>query len=228
MSEKNKKRDTKNPEVVNEPKKKNRDLLEELNLQWLRELEAEFRGGSDRAVAILSASILDELLQELFQMYFLSDRKRVNALFGGGTQPLATFSAKIELAYCLGLVSQDEYRLLTAIKKIRNDFAHKIHDVSFDTSPIRERCMNLSLPAAIVYNTASTRHRFRQTIIYLGFNLIVRASQAEKRRCQAPEDISTLLVQYTHIFQQRAVSGESSDQLDVIPADIQSAELLSE
>lgn len=48
--------------------------------------------------------------------------------------PLSTLSAKIEMSYALGLVTEKMRKQLLMLKKIRNDFAHDNEVVAF-TSP---------------------------------------------------------------------------------------------
>lgn len=59
---------------------------------------------------------------------------------------LGTFSAKIGLAYCMGLISENEHRLLQTIRKIRNSFAHGTCTVAFSCSDsIKDLVSNLSI-----------------------------------------------------------------------------------
>jgi DNA-binding MltR family transcriptional regulator len=40
---------------------------------------------------------------------------------------LGTFAARIAAAYSMGLISDLEYKDCELIRKIRNEFAHKVH-----------------------------------------------------------------------------------------------------
>lgn len=70
-------------------------------------LRAEFDGASDRAAAVVAAAFLDKLLMELLREYFVEDAASDKKVFDG-TRPLSTFSAKIDIAYRLGLISARE------------------------------------------------------------------------------------------------------------------------
>lgn len=80
--------------------------------------------GSDRACVIVGAAVLDDLLEMLFHVYFSNSPSKndENPFVNNGA--LSTFSSKINLSYLLGLISSDEHRKLTYIRKIRNEFAH--------------------------------------------------------------------------------------------------------
>jgi hypothetical protein len=54
-------------------------------------------------------------------------------------RPLGTFSAKIALAYRLELIDAELQQAITAIRKIRNDFAHSMRPERLANSPHRER-----------------------------------------------------------------------------------------
>jgi hypothetical protein len=61
-----------------------------------------------------------------------------------GYGPLATFSAKIELAYLMGVISAQERRDLLIIKDVRNEFAHRPDERTFGSQRISALCGNLS------------------------------------------------------------------------------------
>jgi hypothetical protein len=56
---------------------------------------------------------------------------------------LGTFSAKIRMAYALGLLLNEVYYDLLIINGIRNAFAHSLHEVYFDNQHITSSCEKL-------------------------------------------------------------------------------------
>jgi hypothetical protein len=93
---------------------------------------------SDRAAAITAASVLDALLEEtILRRLMPLARDREEALFRGPNKPLATFSAKIEMAFALGLYSNEERLKPHRIRDIRNRFAHRIEPLKFSEPSIR-------------------------------------------------------------------------------------------
>jgi hypothetical protein len=86
---------------------------------------AETREEGDRAAAIVAAAILESLLEDCIvaRLLPMSNTHR-ESLLGGGDSSFATFSAKINLGFSLGLFGPKGKNDLTYIRKIRNEFAH--------------------------------------------------------------------------------------------------------
>ena len=61
-----------------------------------------------------------------------------------GDRPLATFSARINLAFAIGYIPLNAYSDLNLLRKIRNHFAHSAEQVSFEDGRIRDWCGALS------------------------------------------------------------------------------------
>src|SRR5690348_13100633 len=89
-------------------------------------LHQEFSKETDRAAVIVAASMLDELLRTILVARLVPVSSATDELFDGANAPVGTFSARIEMAYRVGLVSVKFARDLHLVRKIRNDFAHNI------------------------------------------------------------------------------------------------------
>lgn len=76
-------------------------------------------------------------------MVFESAKFLDDKLFFGPTKPLASLSAKTNMAYCLGLFSKNDYRAFEHVRAIRNRFAHTLDHVTFTDSTIRPLCTKL-------------------------------------------------------------------------------------
>lgn len=98
---------------------------------------------SDRAAAVLGGSFVDVMLEDVLKAFMVRDRK-VADLFSGD-RPLATFSAKISIAYALGMLPSNMHGDLDKIRKIRNHFAHHPDATSFAGPPARDICNTLSI-----------------------------------------------------------------------------------
>jgi len=64
--------------------------------------------------------------------------------------PLASFSAKIDLAYLMRIITADIREKLHTIRRIRNEFAHNLAPLTFESPKIRSMCeKNLIRPSYV-------------------------------------------------------------------------------
>lgn len=103
------------------------------------ELFQEMFEESDRGCILIGASVLDELLDKLLRQRLSPSKhaadKAVDPLFAG-MGPLSSFSSKIKLAYCIGILNQWEFEDLERIRKIRNKAAHEYTAKTFTNNEI--------------------------------------------------------------------------------------------
>ncbi len=97
---------------------------------------------SDRGCVLSATAFLENELGRLLKSVLVQDDKLLKVLFEG-YGPLATFSARIDLAYGLGYIAPLQRRDLHLIRKIRNIFAHRTGEVTFDDDDISSRCLEL-------------------------------------------------------------------------------------
>ena len=108
-----------------------------LNL-WINEFWTETKGSSDRAFAILSGAILDELLATMLEALAINNELLKNRLLSPN-QPLGSFGPRIDACYLFGLISEREWRGLRIIQRIRNSFAHELANLSFADASMSDR-----------------------------------------------------------------------------------------
>lgn len=119
----------------------------DLNSFRLIEAESELRGASDRAAAIVGASLIEVELEQLLVRSMVRDFPS-KALFEG-FGPLSSLSAKIKIAQCFGFLPPDLAADADLIRKIRNEFAHTHEPLSFETQRIANWVSTLNALAAI-------------------------------------------------------------------------------
>lgn len=110
----------------------------------LREFHALFneRGAVDeRAIAILGAAFLDNMLEDILISFMVDDEREAGKLLGFD-KALGTFSSRIAATYCLGLICKTVRDDLRIVAKIRNRFAHEVR-ASFDQPPFSDWCRSL-------------------------------------------------------------------------------------
>ncbi len=103
-----------------------REISEERpkELSYLQPYFQSLESETDRGTAILSAILLDDLLEQLIQASFIKD-PRVKQLFKND-HALQSFYTKINLAYFAGLIPKPIFEDLKLVCEIRNKFAHSI------------------------------------------------------------------------------------------------------
>jgi DNA-binding MltR family transcriptional regulator len=101
------------------------------------EFVEQFSKESHRAIIILGGAKIDEQLQRLLSATFVESIGREDELLEGDS-PLSSFSARIITCYRLGLINKDFFNMLHLLRKIRNDFAHKVK-IRIDQPPNRDK-----------------------------------------------------------------------------------------
>ena len=148
---------------------------------------------SDRAGAILCAVTLDETLKELLGSALISNYPKDIFKNHG---PLATFSARINMAYSMGLISQNEYRELHLIRKVRNEFAHDVsHKLSFETDKIRNRVDELSSGDPIFEKIEVTDANRRFYVVFAMLESVISTARKPKVKPTTPDNAPPIKVQ---------------------------------
>jgi mannitol operon repressor len=143
---------------------------------------AEIRRESDRGLALIGAAFIDEKLAEALQAFFCKD---ASELLHGKNAPLGSFSARIEACHALALIEDIERNDCDYIRRIRNEFAHKVISTSFREGRIFDLCANLKsdLPEPGLKHDAPARFRFQNAVVTMASRLFYRAEHVmlEKR-----------------------------------------------
>ena len=103
----------------------------------------EFQAETDRGTALVAAAYLEDLLGAMLRKHFIEHSKEVDELLEGNG-PLGTFSSRITLTYCLGLIRDDQFKDLNTVRKIRNASAHSHQTLDFSREPISNLAANLN------------------------------------------------------------------------------------
>lgn len=117
-------------------------MLDKKAIDSFDEFVEQFIGESDRSAVVLSAAKLDQQLYFLLSRYLLKSYNKQQDELLDGDSPLASFSARINLCYRVGLIDKSFADALHIVRKIRNDFAHKV-TARLTDSPYRDRMRNL-------------------------------------------------------------------------------------
>ena len=154
----------------------------EPEIEQLGHFLSEFNKESDRGAALVAASMLDERLQEILSNFFI-DKPTSKELLSGFNAPLGTFSARASAAFSLGLLQENEFKEITLMRKIRNEFGHGWQSVSFESGRVAELCSQLPWLGPMEFEKESTpRARFNAAIAILLTDLMWRGRLALKEQ----------------------------------------------
>lgn len=145
----------------------------------------------DISVALLSVAVLEEILEELI-ILFLVDEKLSKKFV---KNKLDNFNSKIELAYLLGVITKNERRDLHMIRRIRNEFAHSISILTFQSDSVNNRISELTnFPT----NRVSNRDKYISVFMALSHSLIIRMPKVDINKCKF-EDYEEFKRIYTNV-----------------------------
>ncbi|MFO7772965.1 MAG: hypothetical protein R6V59_03340 [Dehalococcoidia bacterium] len=144
--------------------------LEKLDKDFFHKLRAELdersepfdtalQQPSDRATAIISTCLLDDLLERLLRTFYIKD-PAVKSIFRDD-HILQSFYAKINIAYFSGLIPKAIYHDLKLVCEIRNRFAHEVTaDLGFDSTVISQRIAKCELRPKTMDDVTMYRIKF--------------------------------------------------------------------
>jgi len=149
----------------------------------------EFNYKTDRAAAILGAVFLEAHLGQLIADFLIEECDETESLLDA-ERPLGSFSARVHAAYCMGLISPNEFHDLNLIMQIRYIFANRIGEVAFADNGIQEKCFMLRIPNHVLLPgvTRTPRQLFVFASAILTQHLACRADDAAKKRCVIPDE----------------------------------------
>lgn len=114
-----------------------------LTMKSLTDFLTEMKEENDRAAVIVGAANIDTLLGKLVEGSLLPPINKKKDELLNGDSPLSTFSAKINLCYRLALIDKELYQILHILRKIRNDFAHRVKGCDLNKSPHSDQVKEL-------------------------------------------------------------------------------------
>lgn len=112
---------------------------------------------SDRGRVILTASWIDRLIKVKLMNEFSKGNADARRSLFSSNGPFATFSAKLNAAFCAGWIDNDVYHDIQVIKKLRNGFAHGVGKVSLDDEETRKLIESMRVPHRQFYDWGQLR-----------------------------------------------------------------------
>jgi hypothetical protein len=107
---------------------------------------------SDRAAAILVVAWIDSLLRKKLQATYSKGNAQTREKLFEGNGAFATFSAKVDAAFCAGWIGVDLHHDLHVLRRIRNLFAHEIHGLSIKSDRMKSAVNSIRTPGRQFYD----------------------------------------------------------------------------
>lgn len=161
------------------------DALKELN-RFLGLVGAQ----DDRAMVLSLAAFIEDTLGRLLLAYFRSC-KATRELVDGFSAPLGTLGARIKAAYAFGLTTDEQYKDMEILRKVRNQVAHNWEGISLDHHRIQSLVGQLScytfdhLPIE-----GGARERLLRTLSTCCIELQVFLGRVESGKADKAPDVS--------------------------------------
>ncbi len=115
----------------------------------LEDLKAE----SDRGVVLVLAAMVENELNEHLKLRLRSKAENNDELLqNSASNPISTFSAKINLAYRIGLITMPERTIYHHLRKIRNRCAHDVESQDFDQNHFKDRMKNIITNSHLIWD----------------------------------------------------------------------------
>jgi hypothetical protein len=140
----------------------------------------------DRTAAIILGSVLELTLQEAIQGRFTTISNSVLENIFDGNGPLATFSAKIDVGFAMGIFGPQTRNDLHSIRWIRNRFAHDMAPLTFETPDISNRTTQIktAVPGSEEQRQGISRSRiiFGQSALLISMSLLLTLPKVVERQ----------------------------------------------
>ena len=107
---------------------------------------------SDRGCVLVVSTLVEKELEEHISLYLLPKIGKDDELMGrSASQPISGFSAKINLAYRLGLIPAHERAMYHQLRDLRNACAHHIDRQDFAANHFKDRTRNIINQSSAVW-----------------------------------------------------------------------------
>lgn len=144
----------------------------------------------DRAMVLSLATFIEVTLGRLLLTYF-RNCKATKELVEGFSAPLGTLGTRIKAVYAFGLVTEDQYRDLEVLRRVRNQFAHNWDGVSLERNDIQALVGQLS--GYTLHHKpieAETREKLLGTLSTCCIELQVFVGRIEAGKAESAPDVS--------------------------------------
>jgi hypothetical protein len=123
-------------------------------LTTFSEMAESLQKESDRGCVLVVGALLENVLEEHITARLIPKANKDDELMSrSNNSPINSFSAKINLAYRVGLIAANERKIYHQLRELRNVCAHQIEQQDFDKLHFRDRIKNIMRESDFVWET---------------------------------------------------------------------------
>jgi mannitol operon repressor len=168
----------------------------------------ELKRESDRGLALVAAALIDDRLLETLRGFFVANAASPR-LLDEGNAAIGSLSSRTDACFALGLIDDFEYAEIGLLRKVRNEFAHAKHGMSFKDERVKGLCSGFKsdLPEGGDYPLNDARFRFMNATVALALRLYHRPEWVEQERRTAKTWVSMDMVSWRRVEDQPPPKG---------------------
>jgi hypothetical protein len=151
----------------------------------INRLLAVIREDDERGLVLSIGAFAEECLGRLLLTY-LRGGKSASDLVDGFNAPLGTLSARIKACHALGLLTEEQYRDLESMRRVRNEFAHNWEGCAFEQQNIAAWIASMQESRLASQPAATPREKFRDNVAHILVELEYLRSTLGPGQRQAP------------------------------------------
>ena len=121
-------------------------ILYAIHIDCFKAFNEALEKESDRARVILIAAWIDHFLNVKFKNEFSKGNAKARKDLFSLNGPFATFSAKLNAAFCAGWIDNDVYHDVQIIRKLRNECAHTVESITLNDERVRKYLGSFRVP----------------------------------------------------------------------------------
>lgn len=148
----------------------------------------------ERALVLSFATFVEDTLGRLLVAYF-RNCKATKELVVGSSAPLGTLGTRIKAVFAFGLVTEQQYKDMEILRKVRNQFAHNWEGVSLERNDIAAMVGQLSGYTFTGISDSQGRQRLVETMESCCVELFLFQARIESGKSPKAPDVSHRLPQ---------------------------------
>lgn len=127
-------------------------------LKSFSEIFEPLKTESDRGCVLVVSSLVENVLEDHISARLVPKIDKDDELMGRSiNSPISNFSAKINLAYRIGIITVNERKIYHQLRLLRNSCAHQIDQQNFEKNHFKDRIKNIIEESKFLWEIMKTK-----------------------------------------------------------------------